>query len=748
MNFCMVRFVKQIVWLAVIAVLVLGRQSARAFSLGGPIGNGPDSYQTLTLGYNIPALDLTAPKAVQQWYRHVTPIMYYAPSANFLNFFGIEGVKALDQAFALFNGVTNVDLYTPNLVEFPDSAQRINQRAASLSLTDLKSFTLGLMTEQLGLFQPVRAVWDLRFRFLPPGASCPTGEEYLIINRNLDIQPLSSTGVFQYSSYVNDTLYSYFIFEDCGRGSPPNPVADAEEFAVDPEAQTYTAVADYASLWYDGLAFSAGGYYTGLTRDDVAGLRYLIGTNNTAIESAGVDTIQFETNAQSGAIITTQDLNLFTAQALTNGPAALTALYPGLIITSVSNSFILTRTTNINETLVNVPLDPAGAPPSHPRFSTNFVTAVTPIFQYTFGNLITNQFSTRGLVGTITLGLTNSPLSPAGTPATAVVNTKVTFVNGTFGNFYLLPAGLCGVDIVANLLTNVVITTNFPTTNALVTTGASNIVAFTAGSITFATNVTFEYLPVTCPVDTVARRQGVRQMTFLRRDFDSLLNQFWSPVTNDYTVYALTNGFYVPQHIRRVVTVPDFLFDAQDIGVVTGQGVSPASFNRNVPFDQANVPAGAAGPGTIGTTGPAQITFNTISPSYLLTGGGSQGAGQSPELIWGSFDGTTNDPVVYPSSMSIAELESAVLGPFIVNTSLPNGSIGNAYSVTLNGTGGQPPYTWSLTPGSAWPNGITNSVNGQVGGNPTGPAATYDLSIRITDSVTNFNDVPFTLTIQ
>jgi hypothetical protein len=137
-----------------------------------------------------------------------------------------------------------------------------------------------------------------------------------------------------------------------------------------------------------------------------------------------------------------------------------------------------------------------------------------------------------------------------------------------------------------------------------------------------------------------------------------------------------------------------------------------------------------------------------MAPVFGIIGGGSFGTAQSPELIWGSFDGTTNDPIVYPNGASVTQLENQVLGPFIVTGSLPNGSIGNTYSANLIGTGGQPPYTWSLSPGSAWPSGLTNSVGGQISGIPTGPAAVYDLSIRITDSVSNFNDVPFTLTID
>lgn len=748
MNFRMLRFVKQIAWLAALAVLVLSRESAQAYALGGPIGNGPDSYQTTEIAYGLPG-DLSAPKRAGQEYRRVNPILYYTGDYNFAQYFGAEGFKALDNCFAILNGVTNVDLYTSNLIEFPDAAERINQRAEGLELFDLKSMTLGLMTEQLGLFQPTRAVWVLRTRILPAGnPPCPAGEEYNVMMENLPIQASPADLNVQYSSYVNDTLYSYFIDEFCGTPPPNGPNADAVEFPVDPEAQTYTAVADYVSYWYSGLAL--GGYYTGLTRDDIGGLRYLISTNNINPESAGADTTEFYTNSQP-AVITSQDLNLFTAQAATNGPAALTALYPGLIINSTTNSFGLTVTTNITERLVNSPLDPAGAPPSHPRFSTNYATNVTTFFNYTFGNIVTNQFSPLGLVGSVTLGLSNSPTSPAGTPATVVTNTKISYVNGTFGNFFLLPAGLCGAGIVSNILTQRVATTNAPTTNALITAGASNIVTFTSGTITFVTNATAIYLPVTCPTDTVGTRQGVAKLTFLRRDFDSLLNQFWVPVTNDYTLYELNTNLgasssIIPEHIRRVVTTPDFLFDAADIGFANANTVVPLAFRRNVNFDQANVPANSAGPGTIDP--PSTITFNTIAPSFGIVGGGSFGIAATPVLIWGSFDGTTNDPIIYPSTVSLAELESEVLGPFIVTTSLPNGVIGTAYSATLTGTGGQPPYTWSLTPGSAWPSGITNSPDGQIGGTPTGPAATYDLSIRITDSVTNFNDVTFTLTIQ
>jgi len=51
-------------------------------------------------------------------------------------------------------------------------------------------------------------------------------------------------------------------------------------------------------------------------------------------------------------------------------------------------------------------------------------------------------------------------------------------------------------------------------------------------------------------------------------------------------------------------------------------------------------------------------------------------------------------------------------GPLqITTTVLPYGMVGNSYNQQLNASGGQPPYGWSLTPGSLpLPSGITLST--------------------------------------
>jgi len=86
------------------------------------------------------------------------------------------------------------------------------------------------------------------------------------------------------------------------------------------------------------------------------------------------------------------------------------------------------------------------------------------------------------------------------------------------------------------------------------------------------------------------------------------------------------------------------------------------------------------------------------------------------DFAWGSFDATTNAPVVYPNGTSLQNLINQTLLP--LNPSFPPaGRVGLPYSVQLSTTGGQPPYTWSLASGSApLPPGLTLSSDGMISG--------------------------------
>ena len=97
-----------------------------------------------------------------------------------------------------------------------------------------------------------------------------------------------------------------------------------------------------------------GFFYTGLTRDDMAGLRWLYSTNNWDTPSlgyrespaAGSVLISSSGGGGGGGLsdpfpLYTSNYTAFAQAALTNGPVTLSNLFPGLVITSSSNYFVV-----------------------------------------------------------------------------------------------------------------------------------------------------------------------------------------------------------------------------------------------------------------------------------------------------------------------------------------------------------------------------------------------------------------------
>jgi hypothetical protein len=758
----MLRFLKILCPMALAGFMTL---SSPAFSLlGPPTGTAGDSWQIPEIGYDLGTLsidnpggqnilgDIGGPKNIGEEYRRNMPVLYYSYDASWLNFFGATGTNAVDQAFAIMNSVPPISQCSPDLSEFPVNVQEFNPDAEFALLTDVKSMTMHLLAEQLGLAQPERWTWTLHFRYQIPGTTCPAGMLYLVTMRNFGIMPSAGNQV-QYSQYVNGNLWTYEILEDC---LPPDPVALAAPISADPFPYNYTAVASDLSWSTAALGLQLGGFYTSLSRDDVAGLRYLIQTNNANWESTGPGTYEIFTNVVP-ALLTTLDLGLLAAQAATNNTATLEGLYPGLIVTdgdtNVSWGFAVT--TNLTAYFTNSPLAPAGSPPTL-AYTTNYTTNIVTHYVHTFANLVTNSYYTRSFITVQTTAFTNSPLSPAGSPPT-LQTFSTTYVTNMFGgDFYIIPAGDCGVSVLSNLLTTTIITSNL-TVSATNASGES----FTQSVVTYFTNHALVYLPVTCPTNVIALWQGIDKITFVKHDYDPLFGQYFSPITNDYYMNEITNNnVLVRRHIQRVVTQPDFLLVAEDLaannGNVSWNGpgngtVARSLMNFNQNFIALNNQANNAGPGTIEP--PSTFIYNKVGPLYLNGTGNSiyfiNGFTNQIQLLqWASFDGTTNPPILYPNGTSIADLENSFLMFFTPN-SLPDGTVGMAYpNVQFSGTGGTPPYSWSLTPGgSGLPDGLNLSSSGQISGTPT-LAWTYDFSIRMTDSGGLFVDIPFAVNIN
>ena len=146
-------------------------------------------------------------------------------------------------------------------------------------------------------------------------------------------------------------------------------------------------------------------------------------------------------------------------------------------------------------------------------------------------------------------------------------------------------------------------------------------------------------------------RPGVNELTFKRVNYDSLIGAGFVPVTNTYSDTVITNGQKVAQTLSRVITQPDILFLAFDLGVAAN--LVPVLASRTdtsgwINSDAINGQAAQGGPGVI--QGQVRLSFSDKLPYYI-----NDSTEDPPEegtgfksFIWGSFDGSTNTPTIYP----------------------------------------------------------------------------------------------------
>jgi hypothetical protein len=167
-------------------------------------------------------------------------------------------------------------------------------------------------------------------------------------------------------------------------------------------------------------------------------------------------------------------------------------------------------------------------------------------------------------------------------------------------------------------------------------------------------------------------RGGVDKMVFRRVDFDSLLG-FYVPFTNIFSDSIITNSTRVPQNLQRTVAAPDILFDAGDLQGADANGIqvgivyswqvwSPGNTATNLFVGtNFNLGPGVIGPGvggpafTVALSSTGELLLNTVQFNTLdeITA--------ARLLLWGSFDGTTNEPVIYPAGIDIRDVEALVL---------------------------------------------------------------------------------------
>ena len=802
--------IKDLLW---VVFLASGLQASWGFALLGPLpgytpppgypplpGNFGDSWQVVALGYNLPYLnlgvpgggnwlgDIGGPKNLGEEYRRNVPVLYYAFDDNFSGvtgegYFGKAGEDAVNQAVAIMNSLPKVDNIDPST--YPFQSQSFNPTARNLYLMDLKSTTLHLLVEQLGLTEPERYTWTLHDRSVGP--NCPVTTGYLVVQRNFNPIP-SSLSQVQYSTYVNNVLYTYFIEEDCAKipGIPWDAITVPH--GQDPTAELYTSVAanneagsfgnegaidpstDQVLIYNGGLQI--GGFYTGLTYDDVGGLKYLMSTNNIIYETpaAGSGLISVTsagvTNLSPSFLLYTSNYNAFWWSARTNSPATLSNLYPGLIILTSTYYFTNIATPNLFAYLTNQIGAPVGSPPILVIATNGFTHTYLAIYSDTFANVVTNVYhaSTSAQLVTTTVGLQTG--APVGSPlVTNTTTISVNLANTPSGEFYINTNYLCGpLKFLSTLGTNVTATTNliYAISNSAGFFNAQSLVTYSTTHVYVVQQPICSSAVIGLTTNTPGYFQGIGGVQFVLipdGQMDPLTHLLRTPIISQYTnyVYNPVTGQLQAQVFQRQVTQPDIVFSAQDLAVGPAANNFVGSVQRPVPaYELGEILPGLAGPGVI--DGQTTFTFNKVGPVFYNgpfpdTNGFTDLVNEStqvPGLQWASFDATTNAPILYPNGTSISELESELFIT-ISPVSLPDGTNGVPYpSTTFSATGGSSPYTWSLQ--TQPPDGLSfPTVTGAtdvLSGTPTADPGTYDFTVQLTDSQGRTVAMNYTITIH
>ena len=636
------------------------------------------------------------------------------------------------------------------MLEFPDFSQHLNTSAYGLDLTDMKSVMLNSLMWQIGLQQPERFVWTLRQAYLPPGGVCPLDEEFEVVQRNYDIG-FSPPNQYQFSSYINDELYTFYIFF---WDSPPTapcaiPAGNGNDqfrtvpYPVNPFDHLFSTVASGD--------VEVGTFYSGLTRDDLAGLRSLLSTNNVIDENAPQGSNLIVTNGQQ-VLITSNLFTLFSF-AQTNDPSVTAGTF-GVSVTGTNIFF--TTVTNWSFSFQQALGKPLG---TEVLVSNATVFNFVENFSDTFGNIITNGNTTNTPLivqdcnNNLVLNYTpttreqiQTTTQQFGEPGgTTNVSIQTITLPITSGEYITVPPGQCGWEILCtNPLVNVVAITNVIGTAAITTNGVTS--TFNQVTVTYFTNHQYIVRAIDCNGAAPAGLyQGIGKVRFIEADYDSVLGQFFQPITNYYSKeFINANDQLVTENFQRIVTAPDWLIQAADISAALPFYNSTAMNTPNFVHDPGR--AALAGPGTINP--PVDFTYNKYGNLYLngsLVTYGLNTNSYNPfnedteteeGILWGSFDASTNPPDVYPSGNSIENLENEVL----VNISpapsdLPDGTNGVPYGpITFTASGGGFNYTsttWQIV-NAALPAGLTLSNGGVLSGTPR-QTGTFDFTVQMTD---------------
>lgn len=160
---------------------------------------------------------------------------------------------------------------------------------------------------------------------------------------------------------------------------------------------------------------------------------------------------------------------------------------------------------------------------------------------------------------------------------------------------------------------------------------------------------------------------GVEKITFVKTPFDSVLGTSFTPIIYRYSMPWRTNGVSRTLTVTRTVTQPDIIFTAGNLTFPGGGLPYQETLTRVSGFLSYGFAVSEGGGDPLATprviTPEMIVTLNNSGQVYYNQGSGFLDEANNIGLgyNWGSFNGSTNAPVVFPTGASLAELEEQVL---------------------------------------------------------------------------------------
>jgi len=175
---------------------------------------------------------------------------------------------------------------------------------------------------------------------------------------------------------------------------------------------------------------------------------------------------------------------------------------------------------------------------------------------------------------------------------------------------------------------------------------------------------------------------------------------------------------------------------AQSI-TITNSGTGTLSGLTTSVSYQSGQPGGWLSASLDASTAPATLTL-TATIGALTTG-----TYNANVAIPSSASGVTNSPQTISVTLTVTSATPATLA--VTTTSLPSATVGTGYGQGLAATGGQTPYTWSVS--SGLPPGLAiNTSVGSIFGAPT-TAGTYTFTVTVSDASNPLQTASKTLAI-